>query len=386
MLATAKSIFTPRFVRKTSLQPHERNTNFTMFDNEIMAAVSSLEADAITPLMSKIYLRLKAAPRQFFETDGVLRFTGEEREGKWVTAWEQLRQHLRVSSETANKALSWMHDEGIIGYSAFKNGVGIRIFLNRAASSIGVRPVAGSSGELKNLRFPHASVGENPTSVSEVPFKDRTHKKDLEEDINSAAPKNGANETTLDKTRTGSDSDARIRPTLQTQTRAVEISASTPNVFSMNEIIERLRHEIEPCLKTAATHAAGQAAAREMAHTRQWFETKALPKAVRVAQSETYNLLKKLGTLNERQERARADLQVGHTAAESCAQLPPLPLDPKAIAELAETCVALLEMQNKTIDTTLSEMSSEGGWLLPSDRSKVRAEAESLLSRRAVRK
>jgi len=72
MAATAQLIHTPRFVRRTCLEPHERNTNFTMFDNEIMTAVSSSQADAVTPLMSKIYLRLKAAPRQFLETDGVL--------------------------------------------------------------------------------------------------------------------------------------------------------------------------------------------------------------------------------------------------------------------------------------------------------------------------
>jgi len=35
----AQKVFTPRFVRKTSLQPGERNTNFLMLDNEIAAAV-----------------------------------------------------------------------------------------------------------------------------------------------------------------------------------------------------------------------------------------------------------------------------------------------------------------------------------------------------------
>ncbi len=66
MTATAQSTLTPRFVRKTSLQAHERNTNFTMLDNEITAAITSPEADRVTPLMSKVYLRLKTTPREFF--------------------------------------------------------------------------------------------------------------------------------------------------------------------------------------------------------------------------------------------------------------------------------------------------------------------------------
>ena len=139
-----------RFTRRTALGDNEYDTNFLKLDRDIMAAVSSPEADAVTPLMSKIYLRLLQTPDVCREGERVLRFTGETREGKWVKAWDQLCRHLKVSSETANKALTWMHDEGIIGYSAFKNGVGIRIFLNRAVSSIATRP--GSGGK-KILAF-----------------------------------------------------------------------------------------------------------------------------------------------------------------------------------------------------------------------------------------
>src|ERR1044072_5373112 len=104
--------------------------------------------------MSKIYLRLVNAPDQYWERDGVLRFEAECREGKQVKAWDVLCELLGVASATANKALSWMHDQGIIGYFAGKNGVGIRIFLNRAANSIGNRP--HSSGK-KILEFAPAS-------------------------------------------------------------------------------------------------------------------------------------------------------------------------------------------------------------------------------------
>lgn len=140
---------TPKFIRKTTLRESEYDTNFQKLDRDVIAAVSSPDADAVTPLMSKIYLRLLQTPTECRESECVLRFTGETWEGKWMKAWDQLCRHLRVSSETANKALSWMHDEGIIGYSAFKNGVGIRIFLNRAVNSIAVRQSPGA----KNFGF-----------------------------------------------------------------------------------------------------------------------------------------------------------------------------------------------------------------------------------------
>ncbi len=148
---------------------------------------------------------------------------------------------------------------------------------------------------------------------------------------------------------------------------------------SVDEIIKRLRSELEPCLKSAAMQAATQATAREVARTREWFETKALPKAVRVAQHETYDLLRKHGHVDERERRARADLQVGRAANE---YTPPEAhqLTPEEIAETAQTCVALLVVQGKAIDATLSELSSEcGGWLLPEDTLKVRQASEKLL-------
>lgn len=139
-----------RFVRRTTLQASEYHKNFQQIDDDIIKAITSTEADTVTPLMSKIYLRLKTAPAHLWERPAVLHFQGETKGEKWIKAWDQLCKHLRVSSETANKALTWMHEQGIIGYSAFKNGVGIRIFLNRATSSIGTR---ASSGGKKNFIF-----------------------------------------------------------------------------------------------------------------------------------------------------------------------------------------------------------------------------------------
>jgi hypothetical protein len=52
-----------RFIRKTQLAPNEYRKNFQQIDREILSAITSAEADQVTPLMSKIYLRLVNAPR-----------------------------------------------------------------------------------------------------------------------------------------------------------------------------------------------------------------------------------------------------------------------------------------------------------------------------------
>src|ERR687884_1667977 len=136
---TAPTVAAERFVRRTQLGRDEYRKNFRQLDSEVIAAVTSPEADAVTPLMSKIYLRLANAPDEHWEREGVLRFAGVEKDGRWVTGWEQLVTLTGVASATARKALRWMHEQGVVGYFAGKNGVGIRIFLNRAASSIGTR-------------------------------------------------------------------------------------------------------------------------------------------------------------------------------------------------------------------------------------------------------
>src|SRR5688572_31492262 len=162
----AQAAATPRFVRRTALGPNEYRRNFRQIDGDVISAVTSREADRVTPLISKIYLRLVHAPAEYWERDGVLRFKGELRDDGQVTAWEALCEMVGVASATARKALLWMHGQGIIGYFAGKNGVGIRIFLNRAMSSIGSR--AGQ----KILEFPRASSEGARTSADEAPFSD----------------------------------------------------------------------------------------------------------------------------------------------------------------------------------------------------------------------
>src|SRR5919197_418900 len=186
-----------RFVRRTQLSANEYHKNFFKLDAEIIAAITSAEADEVTPLMSKIYLRLVHAPDRYWEREGVLRFEAECREAGQVKAWDVLCETLAVASATANKALNWLHGQCVIGYFAGKNGVGLRIFLNRASSSIGVR--TASPGQ-KILRFTPASSGAAHASRNEAAFKDSSAVSDgSDPDSNPHAPKNGADTKPDDK-------------------------------------------------------------------------------------------------------------------------------------------------------------------------------------------
>src|ERR671927_187643 len=101
----------PRFVRRTTLRPHEYRKNFRQLDEEVIAAVTSAAADRVTPLMGKIYLRLVSAPTEFWEREGVLYFGAGESEGQMVKASKMLYGVLGVASATAHKALAWMHEQ-----------------------------------------------------------------------------------------------------------------------------------------------------------------------------------------------------------------------------------------------------------------------------------
>ena len=366
-----------RFVRKTRLSEGEYHKNFLKLDEETIAAITSEEADAVTPLMSKIYLRLVNAPSQYWEREGVVRFEAEPREGGHVKAWDVLCETLGVAGATANKALRWLHDSGIIGYFAGKNGVGIRVFINRAASSIGTR----AAGE-KILPFRHASSDAPRASLDEAAFNDSfavLEASDL--DLNPHAPKSGADTKSGYKTAHGAVRQLDTAPHTpdRHEGREVEPRARLTGSVSVDEIVERLRSELEPCVKAAATRAAAQAAERELARTREWFETKALPKAVRVAQHETFDLLRKHGQVDERVRRERAGVEVGRAAHTSYTPAAAHRLSPEEIRETAEACVSLLETQGKSIEVTLSEISSEGGgWLLPEDAPRVREAAQAL--------
>ncbi|HXG68828.1 MAG TPA: hypothetical protein VNO70_27265 [Blastocatellia bacterium] len=141
----------------------------------------------------------------------------------------------------------------------------------------------------------------------------------------------------------------------------------------MEDIIQRLRDELEPALRAAA-----QATRGELERTRAWLEERGLPKAARVAQREAYNVLRRYGAVRAQGERSRAELTVGRHERPPYV---PRPLAPDEIHELAEICVAMLKSHGQAIEATLATVSSEaGGYLLPEDAPRVRDLARAMLA------
>jgi hypothetical protein len=365
---SARPLESPRFVRRTQLGPNEYRKNFRQIDGDVIAAVTSREADRVTPLMSKIYLRLVHAPAEYWEREGVLRFEAEPGSDRRIKAWEALCEVAGVASATASKALRWMHEQGIVGYFAGKNGVGIRVFINRAASSIGSR-TAGK----KILEFSRASSGGARASRDEAAFSDSfAVLESLDTDLNPRAPKSGAESSGVVKKYSDPHP-----PLIHPASPHASVASVPPSRAALGlgvpveEIVARLRGEIEPLLQSAAR----QAAAREHERTREWLESRGLPKAARVAQREAYNVLRKYGVVGETTRAPHAEVGRGGHAAPG-----PQPLTEGEVEELAEACVAMLEVKGQSVEVTLSEMSAEaGGFLLPEDTPRVRAKAEAII-------
>ena len=369
-MTAAHAAASPRFLRKTTLRGTEANTNFRMLDDDVAEAITSAEADEVTPLMSKVYTRLLLTPPEMREGVRVLRFAGEEREGKWVTAWEQLRTHLRVSSETARKALRWMHGQGIIGYYSGKNGVGIRIFLNRAANSVAAKREVRTE---KILPFHRTSDSHPRTSTDEVPFKDSFAVSEvLDSDINPRAPKNGADNT--HSANAFSEEHRRPAPdpsTLRLPNEGFYAWVERPSEIPSDQLAERLRGELEPMLRQIAR----RAAADEHERTREWLERSGLPKAARVAQRETYDVLRRNGVIRDANSRTNREVGSG-----TYSRPEPRPLSESELNELAEACVALFEVKGQPVEDTLRGMGVEaGGALLPEDAPRVLSKVETLL-------
>jgi hypothetical protein len=346
-----------RFLRRTVLGPDEYRTNFRQIDCDVISEITSDEASRVTPQMSRIYLRLIQSPNQYWEREGVLRFSGEDSEGGWLTAWEQLLSVAGVASATARKSIAWMNEMGIIGYFAGKNGVGIRIFINRASSSIRERP----KSEQKNLRLIRASTAEPRTSKDEAPFKESfADRENLEADIVPHAP-----------ARVGEQSESQFvgepRERTGTDTRPARVQNET-------EIVERIVERIGPQLKFASE--------REHERTRQWFVDHALPKAIRVAQRSAYDILRANDAVSQpgvSSRRHRTDnSRVGANPA--APPIPSGPLTEREINDVAEGCVAIVYAQGRELDRTLSELvAADGGFLTAEEIRRVRARAEALI-------
>jgi hypothetical protein len=367
-MTAARPDLSPRFVRRTRLAADEYHKNFHKLDAEVVAAVTSEEADRVTPLMSKIYLRLVSAPPQFWEREGVLYFAAGDKDGRPVKSSKVLYEVLGVASATAHKALTWMHGQGIIGYFAGKNGAGIRVFLNRAAGSIGMRtPSAGK----KILPFGRGSNGAARGSAFEPAFNDSfADPESLDTDSDPRAPKNGAEATQAVKNQPDPHP-APLRPVTRDTAEQVPPTAALRVEVPIDEIVSRLGRELEPSLQAAARRAAAQ----EHERTREWLESRGLPKAARVAQREAYNVLRKYGVIKAAAQASNADVGRSYPTREEHQ-----PLSDGEVEELARACIAVLEVKGQSIELTLSEMSAgAGGFLLPEDAPRIRAKARSLL-------
>jgi hypothetical protein len=365
---TATALPAPRFLRKTTLEDNEYRRNFRQIDNDVIEVITSMEADAVTPLMSKIYLRLLKAPDQYVESSGVLRFEEEIREGKRRKAWQVLCELLRVSSSTANKAIKWLAEVGIIGYFSGKNGVGLRIFLNRASSSIGIK---SHSAAKKNLSFSPAPPGETRASFGEAGFRGNYTGENLDLNNTSRTPDGGADHNRSDNKTFGPARLACGDANQDDSLDSIAVDRTSMNHAAMvREILGMLKPQLEATIQSASR----QAASREHDRTREWLEKFGLPKVARVAQRESYNILRQSGLAISSTKRIRSQLQVG---AGLSTPHRPKPLSPTEIADTAEYCIFRLQTDGHSIDVTLAELSAEaGGYLLAADAPKVREVAE----------
>jgi hypothetical protein len=91
-----------------------------------------------------------------------------------------------------------------------------------------------------------------------------------------------------------------------------------------------------------------------------------------------YSVPRKYGVTNESARYSRAHANVGRS---DYMQPETRNFSPDEITDMAGVCFAMLETKVQSIDLTLSEMRAEaGGFLLPEDASRVRDEANTLLS------
>ena len=355
------------FVRRTSLEPSEYRKNFRQIDNDVIEFLKSKEAKKVTRQMGTLYLALISAPTHFWEREGVLRFTGAEDEDNLSTAWQQLVSLLDCGNTTARKALDWMHEQGVIGYSAGKNGVGIRIFLNRAASSIGRR-----EGQ-KNLRLVPTPVSESRTLEPGIPFKGFSEDLDFDKEFrtrkNVACESPSAGEFLSQVTNEEQLAAASAPSTAPSKSSGVNLA----NDISGAKLVEQIKREVASQVRAVST--------TENERTREWFINHALPKAMRLGQRSAYDVLRSYGALSDQRPGGRKQT---HPDSREVGKHKPQNVTVRAlsdeeITELAESCVALFMAQGQSIEFTISEMMSEaGGFLLPGDAPKVRAKAEHL--------
>lgn len=97
--------------------------------DDILDLINSEEADQVTQLMSKIYVRLLLAPPEWWESDETMRVRRSRQEEVETTAWAELIGWLHVTPGEARAALEWMQEKQIITYCEHQSGREIEITL-----------------------------------------------------------------------------------------------------------------------------------------------------------------------------------------------------------------------------------------------------------------
>ncbi|MEP7342594.1 MAG: hypothetical protein ABI977_33005 [Acidobacteriota bacterium] len=320
MFATAAQP-APKFVRRTILNEDEYRVNFKQIDNEVIKSLVSAEAREVTPMMSSIYLSLLSAPQHCWEREGVLHFIGEDCADGHLTAWEQMRKIVGVANSTLSKSLDWMHKTGVIGYDARANGVGIRVFFNRALASIRSKP-----GQ-KNLRLVPTPFADVPTPSNGVRFKEYSSEIDLEQ----LDPRASAREENQSSNQIFAEAASITEPPATSPN--LKIVPARPTAVD-REIIAALTRQITNDLRPEIN----AAVKRETDNTKDWFLKFGLPKATRVAQRETYDLLRSHGVIPKKPSNSG---EVGRYNANSGQGKEGKSENERIAAFLAETSVAI---------------------------------------------
>jgi hypothetical protein len=83
---------------------------------DILKVVTSPQAAHVSRQLTTAYIRLVRAPHHLWEGENVLRLTGETREGRQLSAWDQLIALMKVSAKTAKRVIAFLHRERVIAY------------------------------------------------------------------------------------------------------------------------------------------------------------------------------------------------------------------------------------------------------------------------------
>lgn len=319
-----------RVVRRTFLYPHEKRTNFTPIDNDILRAVSSDEAGRVTDKMSKIYLRLVQIRRDspFYQSDGVLCFAGEERGGEWLTGFDQLVDYLGVAPATARKALEWLKQKGIIGYVCPK-GYPTRIWLNRAASSITQRETSsGNQFKSASVSTAHNGASFFCAETAVVPaFKESHGHEELSSNLKPHALVSAAETRT---TPISASSQIPADVAQQSIERTHQAFATLPlpdpqarsgilgerpgdagavgEVKKLTSLVMELQRKVSTILPDCASAVRAEVDDQlefQFRKIRQFLYDKAMPQAARTGQQEAYKILRRHGAVSTEAQAKR---------------------------------------------------------------------------------